>query len=111
MTRAMERHRSGEAQVIPVILRPRYWQGLPFERLLATPTDGKAVTKLPNQDDVFLEVTKAINAAAETLSAAQGRETTESVSTGPSSNPISGTRKPKAAIGSRVLGTYAGCWI
>jgi hypothetical protein len=48
--RAMERLRSGEAHVIPVILRPCYWQGLPVERLLATPTDSKAVTKFPNQD-------------------------------------------------------------
>jgi hypothetical protein len=70
---------------------------------MATLAHNKAVTKFPNQDDAFLEVTKAIHAAAEALSAAQrrgGQESTEGVSTGPSSNPISGTRKPKAAIGS-----------
>jgi hypothetical protein len=39
----MERHESGEGRVIPVILRPSYWHGLPFGRLPATPTDGKAV--------------------------------------------------------------------
>ena len=77
MTRAMERHASGEAHVIPVILRPCYWQGLQFGRLLATPTDGKAVTKFPDQDDAFLEITKAIHAAAEELGA------TESPSIGP----------------------------
>lgn len=97
MTRAMERHESGEAHVIPVILRPCYWQGLQFGRLLATPTDGRAVTKFPDQDDAFLDVTKAIHAAAEKLSAAQGRGrrgATESVGTGPSGNPRLGTPKP-----------------
>ena len=90
--RAMERHESGEARVIPVILRPSYWHGLPFGKLLATPTDGKAVTKFPNQDDAFLEVAKAIHEAAEELSATQGRDeggATESANMGLSSNPIS----------------------
>jgi hypothetical protein len=70
----MERHESGEGRVIPVILRPSYWHGLPFGRLLATPTDGKAVTKFPNQDDAFLEVTRATHEAAEELSTTQGRD-------------------------------------
>jgi hypothetical protein len=30
MIRAMERHEKGEARVIPVILRPCDWHGLPF---------------------------------------------------------------------------------
>jgi len=74
MTRAMERHESGEAHVIPVILRPCLWHGLPFGRLQATPIDGKPVTKFPNQDDAFLEVTRAIHEAAEELSTTQGRD-------------------------------------
>jgi hypothetical protein len=91
MRRAMERHESGEARVIPVILRPCDWQGLPFGKLLATPTDGKPVTKFPDRDDGFLEVTKAIRRAAEKLVATQERDVrgpTERPSTGPSSNPV-----------------------
>jgi TIR domain len=98
MSLAMERHRSGEAHVVPVILRPCLWQGLPFGRLQATPTDGKPVTKFPNRDDAFLEVTKAIHAAAEKLSASQGRGeqgATESASMGPSRYPDSGTPRSK----------------
>lgn len=94
MARAMERHGSGEAHVIPVILRPCYWQGLPFGRLLATPTDGKAVTKFPNQDDAFLEVTKAIHAAAEKVSAAQGGRAGASPSPTPRDDSISETPRP-----------------
>ena len=33
MKRAMARHHSGEARVIPVILRPVAWEGLPFAKL------------------------------------------------------------------------------
>ena len=35
MKRAMERHRTGDARVIPVILRPCDWKDLPFGTLLA----------------------------------------------------------------------------
>jgi hypothetical protein len=64
MQRAMERHAAGQARVIPVILRPSDWHGTPFGKLLATPTDGKPVTKWPDTDDAFLDVAKAIRAAA-----------------------------------------------
>jgi hypothetical protein len=67
MQRALERHHRGEARVIPVILRPCEWQKAPFGSLLATPTDGKPITKFPNLDDAFLEVTQAIRKAAEKL--------------------------------------------
>ncbi len=67
MKRAMQRHDDGEARVIPVILRPCDWYGLPFGRLLATPPDGKAVTKFADLHDAFYEVTKAIRVAAEEL--------------------------------------------
>lgn len=61
--RAMERHREGTARVIAVILRPCDWESTPFAKMLLTPTDGKPVTKWPNQDEAFLDVVKQINAA------------------------------------------------
>ena len=67
MTRAMERHESGEAIVIPVILRPCEWHGAPFGKLLATPTDGKPVTKYADQDDAFLTVVQDIRSAVSKL--------------------------------------------
>lgn len=60
---ALRRHDMGEARVIPVILRPCDWHGLPFGKLQATPSDGKPVTKFPSLDDAFLEVTQAIKRA------------------------------------------------
>src|SRR5438105_2491908 len=44
MTRAMERHNTGEAWVIPVILRPIDWRGAPFDKLQMLPTDAKPDT-------------------------------------------------------------------
>ena len=38
MMRAMERHRAGEAHVIPIILRPTDWKGTPFEQLQVQPS-------------------------------------------------------------------------
>jgi TIR domain len=65
MSRAMERHEQGTARVIPVILRPCDWQGAPFGKLLAVPTDGKPVTMFPSQDEAFLEISQAVRKAAE----------------------------------------------
>jgi len=67
MGRAIERHRNGEARVIPVILRPCDWHGLPFGDLLATPKDGLPITMWPNIDQAFLEVVTAIKCALEEL--------------------------------------------
>lgn len=63
MKRALERHASGDAQVIPVILRACDWHGAPFGKLLATPTDGKPVTSWPNKDEAFTDVAKSIRKA------------------------------------------------
>ncbi len=67
MKRAMEKHNEGSAIVIPVILEPCNWHGLPFGNLMAVPKDGKAVSKYPNMHDAFLEITLAVKEAASKL--------------------------------------------
>jgi len=67
MKRALERHRLGEARVIPIMLRPVDWKGTPFERLLALPTDARPVTTWSNQDEAFLDVTRGIRVVIEDL--------------------------------------------
>jgi len=64
MTEAMRRHEAGEAVVIPVILRPCHWHRAPFGKLLAVPTDGKAVTQFTNRDEAFLDITRQIERVA-----------------------------------------------
>jgi len=75
MERAMERHKSGDARVIPVILRPCDWHDLKFGKLLATPTDGKPVMKWPDKDEAFLDVVKAIKAALKEMERKSDRAT------------------------------------
>lgn len=64
MIRALERHDSGEAIVIPVILRACAWHDAPFGKLLATPRDGKPVTQWPDRDEALLQVANAVKEAA-----------------------------------------------
>ncbi|HEY4317168.1 MAG TPA: toll/interleukin-1 receptor domain-containing protein [Herbaspirillum sp.] len=63
MKRAVERHKAGEARVIPVILRACDWHSAPFGKLNAVPTDGKPVTSWPNQDEAFANIAKSIRTA------------------------------------------------
>ena len=56
LRRALERHRSGESVVVPVILRPCDWAESPIAGLQALPTDGKPVTLWKNQDAAFADV-------------------------------------------------------
>lgn len=60
MTQALERHKSGTAKVIPVILRPCSWQAAPFGKLQALPKDGKPVVDWPSWDHGFLDVVSGI---------------------------------------------------
>jgi hypothetical protein len=70
MKRALERHEAGEATVIPVILRPCDWHSAPFGKLNTTPPDGRPVTKWADRDEAFVEVAKAVRAAAGRLAGA-----------------------------------------
>ncbi len=63
MQRALQRHAQGSARVIPVILKPCDWQHSPFSSLLAAPTDGKPITRWPDEDEAFLDVVRQIRAA------------------------------------------------
>lgn len=67
MKQAMERHERREAQVIPVILRPVYWQGAPFGKLKALPTNEIPVTssKWHDLDEAFLDIAEGIREVVE----------------------------------------------
>lgn len=62
---AMERHQSGTATVIPIILRSADWMGAPFAALQALPSEAKAVTSWPNVDEAFTDVARGIRRAIE----------------------------------------------
>ena len=60
MKRALERHESGEAYVIPIILWPVFWQEAPFGKLQALPTDAKPVTSWQSLDEALFDVAEGI---------------------------------------------------
>jgi TIR domain len=67
--RALERHREGTARLVSVVLRPCDWTHTDLANYLVTPTDGRAITTWPNQDEAFLDVAKSIRRAIEEIGA------------------------------------------
>ena len=69
MERALERHRAGDACVIPVVLRAVDWTHTPLGKLQALPKDARPVTSWSDQDSAFLDVTRGIRVALQQLAA------------------------------------------
>ncbi len=67
LKRAMERHETGEARVIPIILRQVDWRGAPFGKLQALPKDAKPVTSWSNIDEAFTNIAEGIRKAVEKI--------------------------------------------
>jgi hypothetical protein len=69
--RALERHRRGEAVVIPVILKPEDWQRAGPEGLQALPEDGRAARTWPDHDVAYVDIAKGLRRAVDTWRASQ----------------------------------------
>jgi archaellum biogenesis ATPase FlaH len=69
MLRAMERHNQGEASVIPIIVRPVYWQIAPFGKLQALPKDAQPIKSSSwySADEAFLCTIKGFLTVIEKL--------------------------------------------
>lgn len=67
MTRAMERHETREARVIPIILKPTDWNDAPFSKLQALPKNAKPITTWQDQDEAFLNVAQGIRRVVEDI--------------------------------------------
>src|SRR6266699_665483 len=61
MQRALERHQAGTCRVVPILLRPTYWEDAPFSSLQLLPTDAKPITRWPDRDEAFQDVVAEIN--------------------------------------------------
>src|SRR5947207_2276092 len=65
MRRALEKHATGEARVIPILLRPVDWSTTPLAQLQAVPQDAKPVTTWSNRDTAWASVAKSIRLVCE----------------------------------------------
>src|SRR5947209_8364897 len=69
MMRAMERHRAGEAHVIPIILRPTDWKGTPFEQLQVLPSNAQPASRWQDRDEALLDIAMGIRKTIDELNA------------------------------------------
>ena len=67
MGRALERHEQQTARVIPIIVRPCDWEGLPFANLQCLPPGGIPVSEAPDHDKPWTAVAKGIRRTYEEL--------------------------------------------
>ncbi|WP_438042619.1 protein kinase domain-containing protein [Sorangium sp. So ce128] len=67
--RALERHRSGAARVVPILVRACDLEGTPLAELQALPRDGAAVTSWANLDEAWKDVVRGIRATVEEAAA------------------------------------------
>ena len=65
MERALERHRSGDARVVPIIVEPCDWAYTPLRDLKALPRCGKPVSEWTNQNNAFLDVVRELRRVLE----------------------------------------------
>jgi len=67
MKRALERQEAGEAQVIPILVRPVDWKGAPFAHLQALPTGAKPIASWSDSDSALADVAEGIRHAIEQM--------------------------------------------
>ena len=67
MKRALERHKAGEARVVPILLSPVDYDGTPIGDLLMLPTEGKAITRWSDREEALLDVVLGIRRLVRTL--------------------------------------------
>jgi hypothetical protein len=67
LTKAMKRHKAGEAIVIPVILRRCNWREYEFAELQALPSEGKPVEEWPIKAAAIYDIDNGIRRAIEKL--------------------------------------------
>jgi hypothetical protein len=72
LARALERHRRGEAIVIPVILKPADWRSAGLAGLLALPKDGKAVSTWPDRDAAYVNIAQGLRRVVDAWRASSG---------------------------------------
>ncbi|MBD2683645.1 MULTISPECIES: TIR domain-containing protein [Nostoc] len=86
MKRAMERHETRQARVIPIIIKPSDWNGAPFGKLQALPKNAKPVTTWQDQDEAFLNVAQGIRTVVEEIAKSKTSSSTASQNTTPTTS-------------------------
>lgn len=57
---ALHRHETGQARVVPIVLRPCLWNRTPFGKLQALPHDAKPISTWSDRDNACLDVAMGV---------------------------------------------------
>ena len=93
MKRALERHERSEARVIPIIVDPCDWKHAPFGHLLATPRDGKPISKFSNRHDAYLDIVTSIRKVVASIAGTEDAP----ASAGASGEPVVAATAPRSS--------------
>jgi len=77
MQRALARHHAGNCCVIPILLRPTYWEETPFSTIQMLPTDTRPITSWPDRYEAFHDVARGISTAIKALLTSRAHKTKE----------------------------------
>lgn len=97
MERALERHKNGEARVIPILLRPVDWESSPFGLLQALPKDAKPVTTWKNRDEAFKNIAQGIRVVIKEFSNAKSLKTSDNDANQDQAKPVNKVKEPNDA--------------
>ncbi len=100
---ALERHRRGEAYVIPILLRPGYYRGAPFEHLKILPSNGKPITSWIHRDEAFADIVNGINDVLHDLTSTDPASSSPGIT--PGQKPAGPIERNPPAPGTRSSGT------
>jgi hypothetical protein len=100
MEKAMEQHRKGKVEVVPIILRPCAWQITSLKELQALPQDGTPVTSWQNVDNALYDISINMINVVKYLS---DRSTTRATPQVPLSSPNKGFSSSNDPISSAQL--------
>lgn len=67
VSRAIELHESGQAKIVPIILQPVIWEGVPFAKYEALPKGGQPVSTWTDSEVAYYEIAKGISTLASEL--------------------------------------------
>ena len=68
MQQALNRHKEGSARVVPILVRPTYWENTPLSELQMLPSNALAVILWPQPDAAWVDVIKSILPVIQELS-------------------------------------------
>ena len=99
---ALERHRSGQAHVVPIIIEPCDWKSTPLRQLKAIPKDGEPIAKWENANEAYLDVVNELRRITTRRNTRHGLDAVVAEAIGRQFGQIHQRNMPRAAGTTRI---------